>query len=215
MTTADIVLSVPTIDVIDLDFGVSPALLFEGAGKPPTELALRGSRQELAAEILSRGSRWQARLPLLSSRWLGPLLAPRSGSYELVIGQAPVALAYGVELPAPQLILGVTRISFAAAGDSLVITFEAPLTDRERGALQQAALESDYRAARYEPINGVFFESFYGRNASCNPLAIDRALARLRPDVARYWSVSDASVQVPDGSVALIEGSAEWWRIRG
>jgi CDP-glycerol glycerophosphotransferase len=36
-----------------------------------------------------------------------------------------------------------------------------------------------------------------------------------RPDVARYWSVVDASVEVPQGSIALIEGSADWWRIRG
>ena len=39
----------------------------------------------------------------------------------------------------------------------------------------------------------VVFESFYGRTAGDNPLGIDRALARLHPDVARYWSVMDGS----------------------
>ena len=47
--------------------------------------------------------------------------------------------------------------------------------------------------------NAVFFESFYGRNASCNPLAIDRELARRAPGVTRYWSVVDLSVAGPRG----------------
>ena len=68
----------------------------------------------------------------------------------------------------------------------------------------QAALEKEY-ARRREPLeNAVFFESFYGRNASCNPLAIDRELARVAPGVTRYWSVVDLSVQVPPGAVAVV-----------
>jgi len=126
-----------------------------------------------------------------------------------------MSLQKPVELPAPQLLPGVTRVVVTSADGSLVVALSAPLTDRERGRLQQASLESDYRAAKDEPLNAVFFESFYGQNASCNPLAIDRAIARLRPDVARYWSVTDASVSVPSGATALIEGSSEWWRIRG
>jgi len=37
----------------------------------------------------------------------------------------------------------------------------------------------------------------------------------MRPDVTRYWSVVDGSVAVPDGDVRIIEGSREWWRVRG
>ena len=61
----------------------------------------------------------------------------------------------------------------------------------------------------------MFFESFYGQSVSCNPHAIDRSLARMRPDIRRYWSVVDGSVAVPDGAVRIIEGSTEWWRVRG
>jgi CDP-glycerol glycerophosphotransferase (TagB/SpsB family) len=39
-------------------------------------------------------------------------------------------------------------------------------------------------------------------------------LARVRPDIARYWAVADASVAIPDGAIRLVEGSAEWWRVR-
>ena len=61
----------------------------------------------------------------------------------------------------------------------------------------------------------MFFESFYGRNASCNPLAIDRELARRAPGVTRYWSVVDLSVAVPEGAIPVVDGSPEWWRARG
>jgi CDP-glycerol glycerophosphotransferase (TagB/SpsB family) len=36
----------------------------------------------------------------------------------------------------------------------------------------------------------------------------------VRPDVTRYWSVVDRSIAVPEGAVAIVEGSAEWWRVR-
>jgi CDP-glycerol glycerophosphotransferase (TagB/SpsB family) len=197
---------------VGFDFA-APALLFEGTGTIGT-FALLGSRQELPGQVAPVDGGWRARVPLLLSRFGGPELAPRSGHYSLLI-DGSIATADGVELPAPQLIEGVARVSITATADGVTATFAPPLTDRERGPQQQAALESDYRATAFEPIDAVFFESFFGRNASCNPLAIDRALATLRPDVARYWSVTDASVAVPDGAIALIEGSAEWWRIRG
>ncbi|MFL0713259.1 MAG: CDP-glycerol glycerophosphotransferase family protein [Microcella pacifica] len=56
--------------------------------------------------------------------------------------------------------------------------------------------------------------SFYSQTVACNPLAIDRELARIRPDVTRYWSVVDRSIAVPGGAVPIVEGSAEWWRVR-
>ena len=79
----------------------------------------------------------------------------------------------------------------------------------------QAALERRYATRPQGLENAVFFESFYGRNASCNPRAIDRELARVAPGVTRYWSVVDLSVQVPDGAIAVVEGSPQWWRARG
>ncbi len=79
----------------------------------------------------------------------------------------------------------------------------------------QDALERRYATRPGGLENAVFFESFYGRNASCNPLAIDRELARARHEVTRYWSVVDLSVAVPEGAIAVVDGSPEWWRARG
>ena len=188
-----------------------PAILLEGEldrGATPL-IELSGSRQRLPGTVRMHGPHWSATIPLLRSQWGGPALPPRSGRYVLA------GVTAAADLPAAQLIVGVTRARFSRDADTLVVEFEAPLTDRERGSAQQAALEADYRATDFEPLDAVFFESFYGRNASCNPLAIDRVIARERPDILRYWSVADASVQVPEGGIPIIDGSAEWWRIRG
>lgn len=60
----------------------------------------------------------------------------------------------------------------------------------------------------------VFFESFYGRQVSCNPLALDAEISRVAPAVTRYWSVADPSLKAPDGAVAVVAGSAEWKQAR-
>ena len=203
------------IDAVTVLAGPEPRIRFEGATNDgiPDFVTLRGTRQTLTAELTVNGDRWQAVVPLLVSTWHGPLLPPRSGRYTLSAGVHPVTVT--AELPSQQLLPSITRVAFSSKETGLEVTFSAPLSDRERGRLQQASLEADYRSASYEPIDAVFFESFFGRNASDNPRAIDRALAKLRPDIARYWSIADASIEVPEGGIALIEGSAEWWRIRG
>lgn len=209
---------VVVVDTVVVTTGQLPSIVFEGPGEPPTEFRLQASRQVLPAELIALGNRWSARVPLLVSNWNGPLLPARSGRYSIIATASDgsrMSLQTPAQLPVPQLLPGVTRVAVTSTGGSLMVALSAPLTDRERGRLQQASLESDYRAAEDDPLNAVFFESFYGQNASCNPLAIDRAIARLRPDVARYWSVADASVSVPNGATAIIEGSSEWWRIRG
>ncbi|CAN5230390.1 hypothetical protein BH09ACT1_BH09ACT1_06280 [soil metagenome] len=224
---SELVASALVVDSIEVDASTPPRVVVSGAvagtsaADRPVALVLAGARQRLSA-TLDRDDidgTWRAEFALLGSSWNGPLLAPRSGSYRLVAEAADgrtIPLSIRAELPAQQLISGVTRVAFErTSDDTLTIRFSAPLTDRERGQLQQASLESDYRVAEYEPLDAVFFESFFGRNASCNPRAIDAALARIRPDIARYWSVADASVEVPAGAIPVIEGSAEWWNARG
>ncbi len=64
-------------------------------------------------------------------------------------------------------------------------------------------------------VSGVaFFESFHGRNVSCNPAAIDRELARVAPEVERVWSVSRDGVQAPDGATAVRAGTPQWYAAR-
>lgn len=187
---------------------------------------------------------WRATVPLLASRWGGPEVPPPSGTYRLRLADAPgpdveaahvgaaepaadaagavpglgqasgVPLASAASLPEPQFVPGLFRIAFHPTDAGLAVEFGPPLTDDEFGPAAQARLEERYRSAHPEPLDAVLFESFYGQNASCNPLALDREFARQRPELTRYWGVADASVAVPDGATPLIEGSAEWWRVR-
>lgn len=214
------------VNRIALDYSATPAVILEGTGTValPFSLRLHGARALREATIVAlgdttarAGSRWSARFDLLGTTWTGTALAPRSGRYWLrACAGDGSALGLGVtaELPAGQLIEQVAHVRFELVQGELNLVFGPPLTDRERGARQQQSLESDYRSLVPAIQNAVFFESFFGQNASCNPLAIDRALARIRPDIARYWSVVDASVAVPAGAIRLIEGSADWWQLR-
>ncbi|GAB3607124.1 hypothetical protein GCM10027413_25330 [Conyzicola nivalis] len=198
-----------TIDSIVVEGGSAPRVVVSGTGRA-IGAVLRGPRQDLAGTIDQADGRFTAAFPLLASRWSGPLLPAPSGSYVLTLDadvEAP--------LPAPVLAPRLLRAEVVAGGSSLTVEVSPPLTDAERGPDAQAALEARYRGTKQAPLDAVFFESFYGQSATCNPLAIDREFAATRPDVARYWSVVDASVEVPQGSVPLIEGSADWWRIRG
>ncbi|MEO6943319.1 MAG: CDP-glycerol glycerophosphotransferase family protein [Lacisediminihabitans sp.] len=199
-----------TIDVITLTTGDIPALVLGGVGTAPSVLALVGSRSRLPAIVEASSGRWNATVPLLVSRWGGAEMAPPSGRYRF---EPPLNTT--ATLPEGHLVSGRFRIDIDTIERAIAISFAAPLTDAEAGKVQQAKLEANYLATEYPPQNVVFFESFYGQNASCNPLALDRALAIARPDIPRYWGVRDASVIVPEGSIALLEGSEEWWRIRG
>lgn len=64
------------------------------------------------------------------------------------------------------------------------------------------------------PEGAVFFESFYGKQISCNPLALDREIAGRFPDTPRYWSVVSERTQVPEGAIPVLVGSPEWFAVR-
>ncbi len=190
--------------------GVATAEL-TGTGPRPAAVALAGRRARVAGRLSGRGRTWRAVLPLQAARWGGPALPLPTGEYALAIeaGEATDAALPG--MPVPLVQLGTLR----AAWDGTALRIGPPIDPAYDSGEGQDALERRYAAGRDPLENAVFFESFYGRNASCNPLAIDRELARRAPGVTRYWSVVDLSVQVPEGAVPVVEGSPEWWRARG
>jgi CDP-glycerol glycerophosphotransferase len=180
---------------------------------PVEEIRLDGARtQRMADSPTVAEGRVTAAFRMLSPHWGTPGLSMPSGDYRLTLDgttRAEVATELPGELRHP---LFRARVLSMAGG--LVLRVSAPLADDERGARAQKRLEREYRRSRPIPEDAVFFESFYGQSSSDNPLGIDRALAGIRPQAARYWSVVDGSVAVPEGAVPLIEGSREWWRVR-
>jgi CDP-glycerol glycerophosphotransferase len=179
-----------------------------------TRLCLEGARARIDGVVRTAKGVTTATFPLLGARWGAPGLALPSGGYRLTLddGSSRVTVAAG---DAPELIHGLFRATVGADAGGLVLRVSPPLADDERGSRAQRSLEREYRRRRPSPQDAVFLESFYGQSASDNPLGIDRALAALRPSTTRYWSVADGSVAIPDGGVRIIEGSREWWRVRG
>jgi CDP-glycerol glycerophosphotransferase (TagB/SpsB family) len=151
---------------------------------------------------------------LLGSRWGRDGLALPSDVYRLQLETADGWSSRSTLAASASLDHELFRASVEQRAGGVVVAVAAPLADDERGVAAQRRLERAYRRSRPEPADAVFFESFYAQTVACNPLGIDRALAELRPATTRYWSVVDRSVGVPEGAVALIEGSREWWRAR-
>ncbi|GAA5028424.1 CDP-glycerol glycerophosphotransferase family protein [Microbacterium fluvii] len=182
-------------------------LVVTGTGTPPARVRLEGPRAQTEGVVRASAEGWTADLPLRAARWGGALLPLPSGGYRIVADGEPLsALA-----PAP-----LTRFEQLRAGIADdIVRIGPPVDPAYDSGEAQDALERRYATGSAELENAVFFESFYGRSAGCNPLAIDRELARRAPGVTRYWSVTDLSVGVPEGAVAVVEGSPQWWRARG
>lgn len=193
---------VPRTTVSGLDFHRSTGVLrITGVGA--------GSLVGPHARVVAQDSTF----PLLQSRWGSAPLALPSGRYRLRLGNGASRVAVVAEPLEIRHELFHATVAPDAGG--LIVDVRAPLTPAEQGPVAQQVLEAQYRRKRQHAEDAVFFESFRGRTAACNPRGIDRVIATERPRTTRYWSVVDGSVEVPTGAVRLIEGSQEWWRVRG
>jgi CDP-glycerol glycerophosphotransferase len=208
-----------TVDAVELSEGPAPVLTLSGSSvhRPPKTVQLAGPRLNLPGDLTTNGATWTARIPLLASRLGGPLLPPPSGRYRVRLNDDAGRILdtdISAPRPAPGLRPALFRYSAELSDAGISIDISPPLGANEVGAANQARLATNYRRVRRATQNSIFFESYYGRNVSSNPRGIDRALAPLLPDVTRYWSIVDASVEVPDGGIALIEHSEAWWSAR-
>jgi CDP-glycerol glycerophosphotransferase len=190
--------------------GSAPALVLRGSGARPERVELIGARARVAAAVTGRGKTWTATLALSASRWGGPVLPLPSGRYRVHV--EPAESAEPADVPEPLALAQLGPVRAELAGWELEIG--PPVDPAYDAGEAQEALERRYATGREPLEEAVFFESFYGRNASCNPLAIDRELRKRVPGLVRYWSVVDLSVDVPEGAIPVIEGSPDWWRAR-
>lgn len=180
-------------------------LVIAGTGPRPPAARLTGPRAGVEAHMTGGGKTWKATFRLRQARWGGPVLPLPAGTYSLHIdGQDLSELRLASTLTPGSLIeVHAATVHIGAPVDPIYLTPHAQLVLEERYVASPGATE-----------NAVFFESFYGRNAGDNPLALDHALVAQAPGVTRYWSVTDLSIPVPEGAIAVVEGSPQWWRAR-
>jgi CDP-glycerol glycerophosphotransferase (TagB/SpsB family) len=191
------------------------------------DLVLAAARVEIPVSIdsLSDDGRFLATADLRVSSWDGPKLAPMRGAYALegrlrgVTGAKArfatfVNDAYAATVPTIDAGKDM-RLRFELNGQpQLLIRIGRPRTADEYGAHNQRRLFDNFALGPAEPLDAVYFESFFGRSATCNPRAIDAEVARRRPDLPRYWSVDDSSIAIPEGAIPLVIGTQDWWRVR-
>ncbi len=186
---------------------------------PDVTLALVGGRARLAVELTVDGESFTGRAHLRVAAWGGPELPPMRGAYSLLV-------AHGGEQQSTFVTAELARaMPRAIHADDYRLQFQLDRRDQFRlhvgrprrphefGSFNQGKLQRKHNL-KPTPRDAVFFESFVGRNATCNPRAMDAEIARRFPDLPRYWSVDDLSIAVPDGAIPLVIGTTEWWQAR-
>jgi CDP-glycerol glycerophosphotransferase len=212
-------------DVERVDADETPYLRLTGTivGDPEAFALVMAARfidLPVALDTVQDDGRFVATVPLRVSMWGGAATPPMRGVYDLEgrLGNERFSTFVAQELidrvriieSRPDVRL---RIELAQR-DGLRVRITRPRNELEYGSYQQAILSDKFARGGTPALDAVYFESFFGRNATCNPLAMDREIARRRPDLPRYWSVEDYSVEVPEGATPLVTGSQDWWRVR-
>ncbi|HUS20509.1 MAG TPA: CDP-glycerol glycerophosphotransferase family protein [Aeromicrobium sp.] len=191
------------------------------------DLVLAAARAEIPVSIdeVSPDGHFVATAPLRVSTWGGPQLPPKRGAYSL---EGRLKGLKGEKARFATFVTGrfVQNVPTIDSRDDLRLRFELnaqpqllirvtrPRAVDEYGAHNQRGLFNEFALGPAEPLDAVYFESFFGRSATCNPRAIDAEVTSRRPDLPRYWSVDDGSIAVPDGAIPLVIGTREWWRVR-
>ena len=186
------------------------------------ELSLIGPRARRPMEIkVAPDGSFTGYASWLATTWGESKSPPLSGRYTLR-GQTAegrwfrVAATIGTMPDAPVVhdLPGFTCTMGVAPGRRLAFQLSPPLREHELGAFNQDRLQRIYHKGSRPAETAFYFESFNGRQATCNPYAIDRELAVQQPDIPRYWGVTDASIAVPEGSIPVVFGTEDWWRAR-
>lgn len=215
-------------------FAVVESAVLSGADEPVLEISgrcrgdLAGATVQLANErdvrsaaLEQDGDTFRARIPLLQSRWDQPALPPQIGRLPLraETGQGlsfPLRSSLALLDEVPSSVWNRWFRFYPAVNSGLVFAprLEIPLTEDEIGTFNQARIRRQYESGEWPIIDRMYFESFYGRQCGCNPLALREEMVAKHPRVPRVWAVRDLSVAVPEGDEAVVDATTAWWRAR-
>lgn len=136
-------------------------------------------------------------------------LAPATGTYELIVRDAAGDLLPVWPRDHVDLLTPLARVRTLDRDGRPALRITAPLRVDERGNRNQQRLRDEARVPRASR-DAVFFRALYGEVANCNGRAVHQELWRRGTPLQLFWSVRDRSVKVPEGGIAILEGSREW-----
>ena len=200
------------------------SLLVRGAGfrAEGHRLLLRGTRGDAVASAALPMGDFEVDVPLVQDPWgFGP--APLAqGSYELsLLGPDALSQAGARQVFGASSLRGQMPIRVEESDQHLdlvmthLFTFQvtsAALSVKEGHPRRQRLLQTDaYKKWLTEPrLPCVLLETFGGTSTGDSPAAIGRELGRRGSQLDVVWSVLDRSVQVPEGTRAVVRHSEEW-----
>ena len=213
------------VTAVTVETGPAPGIRVRGrvlGDLAGASLQLIGPRARRPMELrMDEDGGFEAVGPWLASQWGEQSSPPPSGRYVLRGRTASgswfrVAAAVGLVETVPETVNldRFTCVVGIAEGRRLCFSIQPLLKAKEVGAYRQHQLARRYHRDSMPVADQFYFESFNGKLATCNPFALDRELARRRPDLPRYWGVIDASVPVPEGAVPVVQGTEAWWKAR-
>jgi len=179
----------------------------ESAVLQGSELALR-----VATAETTHDGRTRLTFDLTHSAWgLAPTLVPRGG-YRLMVGSPAVAArpvgALLCAVPQAEVSDAVRLTARLRPTGALGLLVAPPLREEERSPAGQHRLRSRPHQALDPEL--VLLQCGDGDGVDGDPLALDRALARLRPGLRRVWGLRSAQVAAPVGADAVTVGSVRW-----
>lgn len=148
-------------------------------------------------------------LPLPGGAW--DLFVPGDGE-EIAVG---IDRATSAKLPEPRHV-GVHELSLQIhRGDLLYLRIRTALADDERGPYAQRRLQRRYfSSANTAAIRDlVVFESYFGRQYSCNPQAIYEEMERRDLGLEYAWFVSDGQFKAPGSARTVLRGTHEYYEL--
>jgi CDP-glycerol glycerophosphotransferase len=182
---------------------------------------LANERDTRSGSVTQDGDSFTAHIAFLKSNWDLPALPPQIGRLTLAATTEdgltiPVRCAPAVVDKAPDSVWNRWfRLYYAVkAGKVLSPRLEIPLKTEETGTHNQARIRAQYESGEWPIVDKMYFESFYGRQCGCNPLALREEMVARHPNVPRVWAVRDLSVAVPEGDEAVVDATTAWWRAR-
>ena len=184
----------------------------------------RNVLKPLSVRHLPGTERFTAVFPLARDKWGYGRIYPDPGHYRLMVRSVDLngnvrrrrVVATGKLLQRlPEEALGdLARVVLSAEDRerSFVVKILAPYQTGERGPLAQQRLREQHLTGT-GPVDprSILLESFAGKSLTDSVRALSDEIGRLHPDYRRYWTVSDYSVVVPEGCLAVLIYSAQWY----